>query len=270
MNKAHQIINEISDTQGKELLELAVYEMKKAGVQPMILDTKDLDEETYSKLSKPILKELTIGDDELALFLRKQLIDNEFFLMNQRADDPHRSISVSTLLLLPIVLSFLKVKYSTEEIDGKRNSFLTIELVSLEGLLRNSSVENSPNFSNKNAVENSHLQTEKGNIHIGDVTNVYHGVGSSGASSSSSLNEMQSIKKDLEQEIAQGNIGKVIDELLKYFEDENEDLYQEVLVLSAKWNRLEKERRLGLSSVSENNLVDSKIINSLLHYLNQL
>ncbi len=267
MNKAHQLIDEISDKKAVELLELVVYEMKKVGFEYVDLDTTSLDKKTINQLTKPLLKELAVGDDVIAIYLRKQLAENKSYLLTEDDDDDaYRNGALEIASLLILLVPFLKAKWDVNVTIGKTNLSFSGELGYLKDVIANTSTSNT----NKNIIKDSQLEAG-GNIHVGDkVTNIYNQVNPLESSQPSSPSEKKNKTKEIEQLIEKGKIRTAIDQLLEYFEDRDEDLYQELLLLASRHNNFRKQELLGLNPAEESRLEKNQIIRALIEYLGEM
>ena len=79
------------------------------------------------------------------------------------------------------------------------------------------------------------------------------------------------MKQALRQLIAQGKTGQAIDQLLQRTEQSgNTELREEVLMQSARYRDYAKARRLGVSSVADQQTTLARINQALLHISNQL
>ena len=79
------------------------------------------------------------------------------------------------------------------------------------------------------------------------------------------------MKKQLQELISQGKTNKAIQGLLEYSEQKNNDeLREEVLIQSSRFELYSKEKRQGTSSLRELNTSIAKINQSLLYLINQI
>lgn len=118
----------------------------------------------------------------------------------------------------------------------------------------------------KNVIKGSTISTT-GNVHIGDhITNVYQNKPVDTSKESKTTSEIVEEARNL---IAKSKVDKAID-LLKNYIDKEEDLYNELVQQSQKWNKLKKEERLIVISASEANLRNNQIVNGLLGVITDL
>ena len=77
------------------------------------------------------------------------------------------------------------------------------------------------------------------------------------------------MKQKLQTLLSQGNTKQVIKELLKLTQQQ-EDLYEETILQSARFEKLSKKKRLGTTSSDEINISLAQINEALLHIINRL
>ncbi len=119
--------------------------------------------------------------------------------------------------------------------------------------------------STKNVVTNSTISAQ-GNVHIGDNVNHHY----SGTAQPTAMNSFQDQKKAITKLVSQARIEKALEQLSALGITQDEDFNLEVVSLTQRWAKLQKENRLGLLSTSESTQQNNQIVMALLNLLGQI
>ena len=119
----------------------------------------------------------------------------------------------------------------------------------------------------KNVVTDSTISAG-GNVHIGDVTNIYN-TNSSEKKEEISVDK-EAIAKEARKLIAANKIKLAIAFLEKETTSLKGEIPKQVSQQSAKWNKFKKEDRMGILSEEQKELQFSRIVNSLLEIVEEL
>ncbi|MBK8565061.1 MAG: 5'-methylthioadenosine/S-adenosylhomocysteine nucleosidase [Saprospiraceae bacterium] len=117
----------------------------------------------------------------------------------------------------------------------------------------------------KNVVTSSTISAQ-GNVHIGDTVNHHY----PGNAQPTAMNIVQEQKKAITKLVSQARIEKALEQLSALGTTQDEDFNLEVVSLSQRWAKLQKESRLGLLSTSESTQQNNQIVMALLNLLNQV
>ncbi len=84
------------------------------------------------------------------------------------------------------------------------------------------------------------------------------------------MNIVQEQKKAITKLVSQARIEKALEQLSALGTTQDEDFNLEVVSLSQRWAKLQKESRLGLLSTSESTQQNNQIVMALLNLLSQI
>lgn len=116
---------------------------------------------------------------------------------------------------------------------------------------------------NKNALIKSKLSA-KGDIHVGDIIHI-HNVPDNGTKKISKTET-----EELRKLISSNKVKKCLESLLVLSKGVDEDLYNQALHQSQRWNEMKKDRMLGLASFEESGLISTRIVYAVLGMIDEL
>lgn len=117
-------------------------------------------------------------------------------------------------------------------------------------------------------ISNSSLNAGR-DIHVGDkIVNIYKTVEDKDKTIGASL----TIEKitQVRTFISKNRIKNALEFLLEYTRKADDDLYNQVIQQSQRWNQLQKNKMLGLLSNEQAGIISARIVMSLLNVLNEL
>lgn len=121
------------------------------------------------------------------------------------------------------------------------------------------------NEKGKNIIKKSNLNAGR-DIHVGDkIVNIYNTQEDANETSFSKQNTLQ--VRDL---IGKNKIKKSLELLLKYTKVADDDLYNQMVQQSQRWNQLQKNLLLGLISNEDASIISARIVMALLNIVNEL
>lgn len=159
---------------------------------------------------------------------------------------------------LPVLLENEQFK---KEMAEKLADFKTQE-TTMKNVITGSTITVGGNF----RVGDEHIQAG-GNVHVGDIH--YHGIPPANTSTGNTSPDPE-IARNLRSLIASARTGEVFKKLLAYTEQHAAHLHIEVNTLSARWEDLGRNERLGIISRSEANLERNQINSGLLDLIGRL
>lgn len=125
----------------------------------------------------------------------------------------------------------------------------------------------SENEKTKNAVTGGSNVTAGGNVHIGDIVHI-HEVKKEAAGKETKITSEK--VEEIRNYIKRSRIKNALEEMLKVAEETDEDLHDQIIVQSERWNKLQKDERLGIISMSDAGVVRTRIVNNLISLLHEL
>jgi len=118
------------------------------------------------------------------------------------------------------------------------------------------------NKNNKNAISGSNIKAGR-NILIGDIhLHEHHGV-----KPKLVRDEVSNTLKELEKLLSNGKVWKAIACLADFSENQDQDIYKDVLLLSGRWEAMSRKEQRGTLSVSELTLERNQISSHFLDLL---
>ena len=254
MKEVNDIIATLSGRQVNNLLELAAQRIREnKDIQPV--STQNLPDDPA--LNRATLTILTQGEDEVAQYLRGQLLDNAHFRAKPQEQGPYHDGMDSALPYLSVILPFLKARSKMSREDAQMGFSPSVEWRSLIDLLQSLK----PDMSRKNVIEGSSIHAG-GNVHIGDI--IYHKEHQPEKSPPST----SKFKKEVQSLIGKARTGKAIELVLKTLDEVDDDSYQQALILSSRWQELKKKEGLGIIDAAEAGVERNKINVALLQLVN--
>ena len=118
----------------------------------------------------------------------------------------------------------------------------------------------------KNIVSDGKIEAG-GNVHIGDIVNVYKAEGAVEADKTSLPTQTA---EEIRKKIARSRIKQALEQLLVETKKRDEDLYQQMLQQSERWNNLQKDERLGLTTYEQAGVIRARIVSGLLGIVQEL
>ncbi|MDX2280982.1 MAG: hypothetical protein NW218_15450 [Saprospiraceae bacterium] len=159
---------------------------------------------------------------------------------------------------LPVLLENEQFK---KEMAEKLADFKTQE-TTMKNVITGSTITVGGNF----RLGDEHIQAG-GNVHVGDIH--YHGIPPTNTTTGKSSPDPE-IARNLRSLIASARTGEVFKKLLDYTEQHATHLQLEVNTLSARWEDLGRNERLGIISRGEANMERNQINSGLLDLLGRL
>ena len=119
----------------------------------------------------------------------------------------------------------------------------------------------------KNVVTGGEFNVE-GNLHIGDIININQVVAGTkeGRSANIPSSNLQSIR-DL---LVDDKIKEALEALLVYTKEKDPDLHNDIIAQSGRWNRLRKDKRQGIITSDESQIIHNRIRYSILSIIEDL
>ncbi len=125
----------------------------------------------------------------------------------------------------------------------------------------------SENKNTKNTVSGSSKVNAGGNVHIGDIINI-HQVQKETPLIQGKLNAETA--KNIRNLIKRSKVKDALEELLKISETTDADLHDQIISQSERWNKLQKDERLGILSSSEGSVIRNRIVYNLLGFVTEM
>jgi len=107
-----------------------------------------------------------------------------------------------------------------------------------------------------------------GTIHIGDIINIQQVLEQSPTSLSTP--EQQALKNQLQTLISTNKIKQALELILKLSKNKDSDIQTQALMLSNRWNSLQKEINGGIISNENANISRNRIISAMLNFIEEL
>lgn len=80
---------------------------------------------------------------------------------------------------------------------------------------------------------------------------------------------MNAFKKNIKKLISQGDTEIALDQLVSQYIDSNGDVYNEVVIISANFNQIKSQNRIGVTEQGEFNRIVNQINNSILELIDK-